>query len=131
MRRRSSTRFGRIAKLSMAIVEKIRDDAPLSQGDILAGVTLFTTAAPWEGQGQAAKVPGDGICLVVSRPCNCEPGRNKKIVVVSVLKSTAINLPKDALKPVEPPKQSKDKAKNKDENKEAEPSARFHLALRF
>ena len=54
----------------MPIVEPAAVGAPLTQGDILRGVTLFSTKEGWnERGGEAAKAPFK-LCLVVSRPCN-------------------------------------------------------------
>lgn len=53
----------------MPIVDLPRPGSPLSQGDILQGITLFVTRGAWlEFGGEAAKASFK-MCLVLSRPC--------------------------------------------------------------
>lgn len=66
----------------MPIIEPARPGAPLTQGDILAGVSLFATRASWEVQGGEAAVVRSDFCLVLSRPCVAAP---KKHVVVAAV----------------------------------------------
>ena len=51
----------------MGIVKEPNADSPLSQGDILAQISLFITANVC-GKAEPAKVPGE-LCIVISRPC--------------------------------------------------------------
>lgn len=53
----------------MPIIELPKSGAPLTQGDILKGITLFSTKEGWlEKGGEHEKAPFK-MCLVVSRPC--------------------------------------------------------------
>lgn len=53
----------------MPIIEHSKPDSPITQGDILNGITLFVTLAGWlEEGGEPGKAPSK-LCLVVSRPC--------------------------------------------------------------
>jgi hypothetical protein len=110
----------------MAIVVPIDNDKPFSQGDILKGVKLFSTAKPWDGGGQHVTTEGD-ICLVVSRPCNCEPGQSKTAVVVYVSKSQ-VDIPRALLKPPELEKDDAHKGKGKEKESD---SCRFLHAVKF
>jgi hypothetical protein len=54
----------------MPIIEPIADgNALLSQGDILKGVTLFSTRKSWTAEGGEAECTNRALCLVLSRPC--------------------------------------------------------------
>src|SRR5262245_41689604 len=64
----------------MAIVDPVGAGEKFSQGDILDKVTLYTTGKSWETGGVAARAKYSQ-CLVLSRPCNCEPGRGPVIVL--------------------------------------------------
>jgi hypothetical protein len=52
----------------MPIIEQVAPDTPLTQGDILKGVSLFSTRKAWENGGESVKSQAQ-LCLVVSRPC--------------------------------------------------------------
>lgn len=57
----------------MPILLKPNESDPLSQGDVLVGLRLYSTSANWDD----SELPGGppewedryGLCLVVSRPC--------------------------------------------------------------
>ena len=67
----------------MPIIEPVRDtSAPLSQGDILKGVSLFLTQKPWESDGGASKKTDHTLCLVLSRPC---VGEHKDRLIISAV----------------------------------------------
>jgi len=69
----------------MPIVEPIPDTrTPLSQGDILKGVCLFSTRRTWEESGGDAKAYADSLCLVLSRPCVAL--RDEWVIVVPIAK---------------------------------------------
>ncbi len=54
----------------MPIIEPVRDqNAPLSQGDILKGVSLFSTRKSWTDDGGEPERTHRGLALVLSRPC--------------------------------------------------------------
>ncbi len=75
----------------MPIVEQATD-APLNQGDILRGVTLFATENGWnEKGGDAAKAPFK-MCLVLSRPCVIA---HKLSVVVAGIEKLPDQIPKE------------------------------------
>lgn len=77
----------------MPIIELVPDNAPLTQGDILKGVRLFSTARSWENDGGEAAQKDDGYCLVVSRPCVLE---HKDSAVVVRIKASGLRIPKDS-----------------------------------
>jgi hypothetical protein len=64
----------------MPILEPALPDAPLTQGDILYGVTLFATRGSWEPKGGQSAVMKFELCLVLSRPC---VAAHKKHVIVA------------------------------------------------
>lgn len=54
----------------MPIIESLADQTPpLSQGDILKGVSLFVTHKPWEEDGGSGKKTDHALGLVLSRAC--------------------------------------------------------------
>jgi hypothetical protein len=54
----------------MPIIEPVHDQrVPLSQGDILKGVSLFSTKKSWTDGGGEPDRTNRGLALVVSRPC--------------------------------------------------------------
>ncbi len=53
----------------MPMTELPSPDAPLTQGDILQGVSLFATSEGWLPAGGAASRVPFKLCLVLSRPC--------------------------------------------------------------
>lgn len=67
----------------MPIIEPINEPgAPLSQGDILKGVRLFTTTKSWVVDGGKEAVTNDRLCLVLSRPCTA--ARDDLVVVAAI-----------------------------------------------
>lgn len=52
----------------MPIIESVNSDVPLSQGDILVDIVLYSTAEPWVDKGREVRAPFK-MCLVLSRPC--------------------------------------------------------------
>src|SRR6266568_581420 len=66
----------------MPIIDLVHPDAPLGQGNILTGISLFVTKESWlEKGGDPAKAPSK-MCLVLSRPCVLAHKRN--IVVAGI-----------------------------------------------
>lgn len=70
----------------MPIIEPARPDALLTQGDILNGVSLFTTKGSWEPKGGQAAVAKFGLCIVLSRPCVA--AHKKHAIVAGIAKYT-------------------------------------------
>jgi hypothetical protein len=68
----------------MPIIEPARPGAPLTQGDLLSGVTLYATKESWEETGGQASVVKSELCLVLSRPCVA--AHKKHVIVASVAK---------------------------------------------
>jgi hypothetical protein len=75
----------------MPIVELPKPGAPLTQGDILKGITLFSTKDSWAG-GVHVEAPFD-MCLVVSRPCAIA---HKQHVIVAGIANYPDGVPKEA-----------------------------------
>ena len=76
----------------MPIIEPARPGAPLTQGDLLSGVTLFATKGSWDEKGGQASVVKSELCLVLSRPC---VAAHKKHVVVAAVAKFPDNVPKN------------------------------------
>jgi hypothetical protein len=76
----------------MPIIEPARPGAPLAQGDLLSGVTLFATKGSWDEKGGQASVVKSELCLVLSRPC---VAAHKKHVVVAAVAKFPDNVPKN------------------------------------
>jgi hypothetical protein len=76
----------------MPIIEPARREAPLTQGDLLSGVTLFATKGSWDEKGGQASVVKSELCLVLSRPC---VAAHKKHVVVAAVAKFPDNVPKN------------------------------------
>src|SRR5262249_28021750 len=72
------------ANRPLPIIQTSPADAPLTQGDILSGVTLFATKGSWEDKGGQAAVTRFDLCLVLSRPCVA--AHKKHVVVAGVAK---------------------------------------------
>lgn len=53
----------------MPITKLACESDPLSQGDILEGVRLFSTQEPWVENGGSSRMLDAKLCLVISRPC--------------------------------------------------------------
>lgn len=76
----------------MAILELPKSGTPLSQGDILKGVTLFVTDGGWNDKGgDHLKAPFE-MCLVVSRPCAIA---HRKQIIVAGIDKYPDKVPKD------------------------------------
>src|SRR4051812_27561487 len=75
----------------MAIIEPARPGAPLTQGDLLSGITLYATKGSWDEKGGQASVVKSELCLVLSRPC---VAAHKKHVVVAAVAKFPDNVPK-------------------------------------
>ena len=52
----------------MPIIEQAAPATPLTQGDVLNGVCLFSTKKAWENGGVSVNSQSP-LCLVISRPC--------------------------------------------------------------
>lgn len=76
----------------MPIIEPVSDDSPLSQGDILNGIRLFSTTRPWMQDGGDAVIKNETLCLVVSRPC--VSGHKDHITVLSI-EPSKLTVPRD------------------------------------
>lgn len=53
----------------MPIIEPVPAGLPLSQGDVLQGIQLFSTRECWGPNGGEAALANGQHCLVISRPC--------------------------------------------------------------
>ncbi len=53
----------------MPIIEAVSHEEPISQGDILTGIQLFTSERCWEGDGGQPHRGAQRHCMVISRPC--------------------------------------------------------------
>jgi hypothetical protein len=76
----------------MPIIEPARPGAPLTQGDLLSGITLFATKGSWDEKGGQASVVKSELCLVLSRPC---VAAHKKHVVVAAVARYPDNVPRN------------------------------------
>lgn len=78
----------------MPIIEQISPETPLSQGDILQGIKLFSNGKSWgdAGAGGTPVVVNQQLCLVASRPCNCQ---HKEHVVVLAVEKYSDGIPKE------------------------------------
>jgi hypothetical protein len=77
----------------MPIIETPTPGSPLSQGDILRDINLFTTGEAWGAQNGTAMKSPRGLCVVLSRPCVIE---HKKLVIVAGIDKLPENTPRDA-----------------------------------
>ncbi len=68
----------------MPIIEMPRPEAPLTQGDLLSGVSLYATKGSWEEKGGIAAAAKFELCLVLSRPCVA--AHKKHVVVAGIAK---------------------------------------------
>jgi hypothetical protein len=73
----------------MPIVLPPNEDAPLSQGDILAHVRCFATAGCWDAEGGLAEKAPFAICMVLSRPCVAAHKKTFIIAAIDQLKQSA------------------------------------------
>lgn len=76
----------------MPIVEPTSPSSALTQGDILRGVTLFSTKECWnEKSGEVAKAPFK-LCLIISRPCNAS---HKPHIIVAGVEKYPDDMPRE------------------------------------
>ncbi len=76
----------------MPIIELPDPNLPLSQGDVLKGISLFLTKESWAEAGGEHKRTGHKLCLVLSRPCVVG---HKPNAVVAAIEKMADNVPRD------------------------------------
>lgn len=76
----------------MPIIEPAIPERPLSQGDVLKGVALFTTKDSWAEAGGEPKRTTHKLCLVISRPCVVG---HKPNALVAAIEKMADNVPGD------------------------------------
>jgi hypothetical protein len=77
----------------MPIIETPTPGSPLSQGDILRDINLFTTGEAWGAQNGTAMKSPRGLCVILSRACAIE---HKRSVVVAGVDRLPDNTPRDA-----------------------------------
>ena len=77
----------------MPIIEPPTPGSPLSQGDILKDISLFTTGEAWGAQNGTAMKSPRGLCVIFSRSCAIE---HKKSVIVAGIDKLPDNTPRDA-----------------------------------
>ncbi len=53
----------------MPIIEAVDARSPLTQGDVLAKVSLRATGPPWDADSSSTETLPNSLCLVISRPC--------------------------------------------------------------
>jgi hypothetical protein len=75
----------------MPIIETVSADQPLSQGDILQGIKLYSTAKSWAADDGSAVIANKRLCLVISRPCNCQ---HKQHVIAVAIEKYSAGIPK-------------------------------------
>jgi hypothetical protein len=78
----------------MPIIEPPVSDLPLSQGDVLRGVTLFLTKETWTTAGGDHKKTSHQLCLIISRPCVVG---HKPNAVVAAVEKMADNVPREVV----------------------------------
>jgi hypothetical protein len=66
----------------MPIIEIPEKSSPLTQGDILSDVSLFTTSKSWEEHGGETDKLHLSLCMIISRPCSV--ANKQKITVAEV-----------------------------------------------
>jgi hypothetical protein len=78
----------------MPIIEPVAKELPLSQGDLLQGISLYATGSNWGASGgESVQTAKSGLCLVVSRPC---VARNKEHVTVVEVEQVRLDVPEEA-----------------------------------
>ncbi len=77
----------------MPIIEAPTPGSPLSQGDILADINLFTTGEAGHAQNGTAMKSPRGLCVILSRPCVIE---HKKSVIVAGIDKFPDSTPREA-----------------------------------
>jgi len=70
----------------MPILNEARDDAPLTQGDVLKDIPLFATGQGWSQSGESPTKVKSPLCLVLSRPCALL--HQKQIIVAAIERNT-------------------------------------------
>ena len=75
----------------MPITEPSKSELPLSQGDILKDVTLFSTKGGWLISGGEAATSPLQYCIILSRPCGLE---HKPTCIVAGIQKLTGNAPK-------------------------------------
>jgi hypothetical protein len=78
----------------MPIIEPHDPNLPLSQGDVLQGVSLFITKDSGEEAGGEAKKTAHRLCLIISRPCVLG---HKPNAVVAAIEKMADNVPREVV----------------------------------
>jgi hypothetical protein len=76
----------------MPIIEPTRSNTPLTQGDILSGITLFVTREGWGDTGGDAGKAATKLCVVLSRPC---VAAHKKHIVVAGIDKVNDKVPRE------------------------------------
>jgi hypothetical protein len=76
----------------MPIIEPPDPELPLSQGDVLKGISLYLTGGSWAQTGGEHKKTAHKLCLVLSRPCVVG---HKPNAVVAAIEKMADNVPRD------------------------------------
>lgn len=76
----------------MPIIEPHDPNLPLSQGDILQGVSLFVTKDSAAETGGEARKTAHKLCLIISRPCVVG---HKPNAIVAAIEKMADNVPRD------------------------------------
>jgi hypothetical protein len=76
----------------MPILIEVSDDAPLNQGDILTGISLFQTGSDWTKEGGQSRRIKSSVCMVLSRPCAI---LHKPQIVVASVQCVKGETPKD------------------------------------
>jgi len=77
----------------MPILIEVSDDAPLNQGDILTGISLFQTDSDWTKDGGDARQAKSPVCMVLSRPCAV---LHKPQIIVAAVECIKGETPKEA-----------------------------------
>lgn len=75
----------------MPIIDPVNEALPLSQGDILRDVTLYSTECTLE-DGPRSKASKARLCLVLSRPCVVG---HKAAITVAEIQKYSMDLPRD------------------------------------
>jgi len=78
----------------MPIIEPSVPDLPISQGDVLRGVALFTTKESWAENGGDHKQTNNKLCLVISRPC---VAIHKSTTIVAAIEKMQDSTPRDVV----------------------------------
>jgi len=78
----------------MPIIEPPVPELPISQGDVLNGVTLFITKESWAENGGDHKATGHKLCLIASRPCAVG---HKPNAIVAAVEKMADKVPREVV----------------------------------